>query len=441
MKKPLIITGSIFFAAFLALFIFNQISSRKVSDDFFTEVKKGSFEIAVTSAGELMAENSIDIVGPEMAAGRDIRSTRIEIKDLVPEGTIVKKGDFIAQLDRTELSNTLKDGQERLLTMNQQLEVRLLDTAVQLNALRDQIKNQEFTVAEREMTFRNSKFEPPTVIRQAEINVEQSKRILDQVRRNYTRRVAQMTTDIYNQRYWIKMVEKRVKDAEEVLAGFTITAPADGMVIYKKEWRGNKRKAGSFIDPRDKVVATLPDLTTMLSKIYVSEVDINKVKKGQEVEITVDAFPAKAYKGTVTYMANIGEKLPNTNDKMFEVQIRLVGSDPNLRPSMTTGNKIIIKEFSDAVFLPIECIQAGADSIPFVYRKNGTRQVVITGEANDKNMLIEQGLEPGNMVYLGNPDNPEKFRLTGEELIPYIKEREKLKRSGNNSQAMLQGAN
>ena len=184
-----------------------------------------------------------------MATGRDIRATRIEIQDLVAEGTVVKKGDYIAQLNKTELSNMLKDAQERLTTMKQNLEVRLLDTAVQLNGFRDQIKNQEFTVAEREMTFRNSKYETPTVIRQAEINFDQASRVLDQVRRSYTRRVAQMRTDIYNQNYWIRMFQKRVRDMEEVLAGFTVTAPADGMVIYKREWRGNKRKGGSFIDP------------------------------------------------------------------------------------------------------------------------------------------------------------------------------------------------
>lgn len=439
MKKPLIITGSIF-AALIFLFAFNKIASTKVSDDLFTEVKKGKFEVSVAAAGELMAEHSIDIMGPEMAAGRDIRSSRIEIQDIIPEGTIVKKGDYIANLNRTELSNQLKDAHERLTTMKQSLEVRLLDTAVQLNGLRDQIKNQEFTVEEREMTLKNSKFEPPTVIRQAEINVEQSKRVLDQVRRNYTRRLAQMKTDIYNQNYWINMIEKRVRDMEEVLAGFTVTAPADGMVIYKKEWRGTKRKAGSFIDPFDRVVATLPDLRTMISKIYVGETDISKIKKGQQVEIRVDAFPDKAYKGQVVYLANIGEKLPNTADKVFEVQIKLDGTDPNLRPSMTTDNKIIIKEYEDAVFIPAECIQAGADSVQYVYRKNGTRQVVVTGDANDKNMIIEKGLDPGTLVYLGNPENPEKFRLTGEELIPYIRERERMKRSENNT-SLLQGAN
>ncbi len=439
MKKPLIITVSIF-AALIILLMLNNILSKKVTDDFYAEVKQGRFEITVTTAGELMAENSLDIVGPEMAAGRDIRATRVEIQDIIPEGTIVRKGDYIAQLNRTELSNMLKDGQERLTTMKQNLEVKLLDTAVQLNGLRDQIKNQEFTVAEREMTLKNSKFESAAIIRQAEINAEQAKRILDQVRRNYSRRMAQVKTDIYNQNYWIRMVEKRVNDMEEVLADFTITAPADGMIIYKKEWRGNKRKAGSFIDPRDRVVATLPDLTTMISKIYVSETDISKIKKGQKAEITVDAFPAKAYKGTVTFMANIGEKLPNTSDKVFEVHLRLDGTDPNLRPSMTSGNKILIKEFHDAVFVPTECIQAGIDSIPFVYRKNGTRQIVITGEENDKHMIIEKGLEPGSLVYLSNPSNAARFRLSGEELIPIIRDKERLRRMENNRSALLQGA-
>lgn len=441
MKKPIIIIGSII-GAFLLLFLFNSMASKKVSEDVFAEVRKGSFEISVTTAGELLPENSMDIMGPDFATGRDIRASRIEIKDLVTEGTIVKKGDYVATLDRTELSNMLKDARERLTGMRASLEVRLLDTAVQLNGLRDQIKNQEFTVKERELTLRNSKYEPPMAIRQAEINLEQSRRVLDQVRRNYMRRQAQMNTDIYNQQFWIRRIDKRVRDLEEVLAGFTVTAPADGMVIYKKEWRGNKRKTGSFIDPRDRVVATLPDLRTMLSKIYVSETDINKLEKGQKVDIKVDAFPAKSFKGSVTYIANIGEKLPNTADKVFEVLIRIEGTDPALRPSMTTGNKIIIKEMNDVVFLPTECIQAGADSVPYVYMKNGTKQIVLTGEANEKNMIVESGLETGDLVYAAYPSDPDRFRLTGEELIPAIKERNRLRRMANNPErSMLQSAN
>jgi hypothetical protein len=306
--------------------------------------------------------------------------------------------------------------------------------------MRDQIKNQESNVEEREMTYRNSKYEAPTVIRQAEINVEQSKRVLDQVKRSYVRREAQLKTDIYNQRFWISRIQKRVDDLAEVLAGFTITAPSSGMVIYKKEWRGNKRKAGSMINPIDRVVATLPDLSSMLSKIYVSEVEISKIKKGLPAEIKIDAFPDKAYKGVISYVANIGEKLPNTDEKVFEVQIKIEGSDPALRPSMTTGNKIIVKNVNNAIFVPIECVQAGADSIPYVYRKNGTKQIVVPGESNDKNMVIEKGLEPGSLVYVIVPEKAEKFRMEGEDLIPVLKERSRLRRIELNT-SMVRGAN
>jgi multidrug efflux pump subunit AcrA (membrane-fusion protein) len=430
MKKPLIITGCIILAFFL-LFLINSIFSRKGTEELFAEVQKGDFEISISTAGELTAQNSLDILGPEMAMGRDIRSTQIRIQDLVPEGTIVRKGDYIATLDRTELSNSLKDAYENLTRLRTNLEVKLLDTAVLLSGLRDAIKNQEFAVDEAALKFKNSKFEPPTVIRQAEINLYQAQRVLDQRKRSYTRVFAQNKTDLANQNYWLSRMERRVNDLEEVLAGFTVVAPGNGMVIYKKEWRGNKRKAGSMINPIDRVVATLPDLSVMISKIYVNEIEVAKVRKGQQVEIGVDAFPGKQYRGTITFIANIGENLPNTTDKVFEVQVTLDGSDPLLRPSMTTSNKIIVNRINDAVFIPIECVQAGIDSIPFVYRKNGLRQVIVTGEANDKNMIIEKGLEPGTMIYLNNPLKAEKFRLAGEELIPVVKQKNRIKNDHN----------
>ena len=79
------------------------------------------------------------------------------------------------------------------------------------------------------------------------------------------------------------------------------------MVIYYRDRGGAKRKIGSSISPWDPVVATLPDMSTMISKTYVNEIDVSKVKPGQKVEIIVDAFPEKRYTGVVTSVANIGE--------------------------------------------------------------------------------------------------------------------------------------
>jgi hypothetical protein len=238
---------------------------------------------------------------------------------------------------------------------------------------------------------------------------------------SYALRVAQTLSEINREKLHLSRGTRLVTDLQEYLAKFTITAPSSGMVIYKKERNGTKRKVGSNVNPFDRVIATLPDLSSMISKTYVNEIEVSKVKTGQKVNINIDAFPEKTFTGNVISIANVGEQLPNSDAKMFEVQIKVDGSDPALRPSMTTGNKIIIKTFNDAVFIPTECVQTGPDSIPFVYGKNRTKQIVMLGESNEKNVIVEQGLEPGATIYLVSPEQPEKFRLVGEDLIPIIK--------------------
>jgi multidrug efflux pump subunit AcrA (membrane-fusion protein) len=410
MKKTLITTGIVIVIAIIALFVFDKLTSGDDTAGLLAEVSRGKFEIAISTTGELIAENSVEIKGPAFTQGRDIHSTNVRITDLVPEGTEVKKGDYVATLDRTEMDNSLKDSKEEVVTAESELEMLLLDTAMTMNSIRDQISDQIHTVEEAEITLRNSKFEPPTTQREAEINFDQAKRVLEQLHRTYTLRDAQAKTTVMNRMKRIGRMKRRVADYEEVLAGFTITSPADGMIIYQRNRLGRKRKVGSMIDAMDRVIATLPDLSSMISKVYVSEVEISKVKPGQLANITVDAFPAKSYTGSVISVANIGEKLPNTDSKVFEVQIKIDGSDYNLRPSMTTNNKIIINTFDDVTYIPIECVHTGTDSIPVVYTKSGLRQVVELGESNEKFVIINKGPEPGTMIYLQVPENPEKFK-------------------------------
>jgi HlyD family secretion protein len=428
MKRTLVITGFVVVVAILFLLVFNKFTSKKDTSVLYTEVRTGDFEIDLTVTGELIAERSVEIKGPDFAQGRDIHGMDVKITDLIPEGTLVKRGDYIATLDRTNLNNTLKDEREKLLNLKTELELKLLDTAIVLNDRRDEIRNQKFIVEEAAMTLHNSKFEPPATIRQAEIDLDKSQRVLEQRERGYTRKLAQSINDIYNMNYWINKGTRRVNDIEEVLSGFTITAPASGMLIYMKDHHGERRKIGSTINPFDRVIATLPDLTSMISKTYVNEIDVSKIIPGQKVQVTIDAFSDKTFTGIVSYVANIGEKLPNTDDKVFELQIKIDGSDPLLRPSMTTGNKILINKVDNVLFIPIECVQAGVDSIPFVFTKSGHKQIVLLGESNEKNIIVKKGLKPDDILYLNNPVKPETFKLAGEDLIPVIKEQLKISR-------------
>jgi hypothetical protein len=468
MKRTLTIIGVV--VAIVALIVFNKMTSKKNSVSTFVEVKKGSFEVTVSNSGELMAEKSIDIKGPDISqtsdqngpqsqggggggggrggggammgmsmgmGGGNMRASDMKIQDLVPEGTIVKEGDYVAQLDRTTYDNSLKDQYTSLQTLQSNLQMKILDTAVALTNLRDNIKNQIIAVEEAKINLAQSQFEPPATIRQAETEVIKAQRVLEQMQRNYSMSERQNLAQITHQQQDLAKLTQTITDLQNFLQKFTITAPSSGMVIYKKNRNGVKIVTGSSVNAFDLVVATLPDLSSMISKIYVNEIEISRVQLGQKANITVDALPEKAFSGKVIYISNIGEVLPNSDDKMFEVQIRLDATDPALRPSMTTSNKIIINSYSDAVYIPSEAVAAGPDSIPFVYKKNRTKQVVVLGEANEKNVIVEQGLEPKTAIYLTPPANPEKFSLVGENLISIIKERDKAKRAINEKYVKL----
>jgi multidrug efflux pump subunit AcrA (membrane-fusion protein) len=440
MKRTLIITGIIAAVIVIALVIFNRVTSAKDNASTFTEVKEGVFEITVSNSGDLLAEKSFDIMGPEISPGNDdhgpgqggrggsqgghggMRAMHFKIQDIVPEGTIVKKGDYVAQIDRTDYDNTLKDELQNLTTLEANLEMKILDTAVILTDLRDEIRNQKFVVEQAEITLAESKYEPPATIRQAEINLNKAQRELEQQKMGYALRQAQTLKDIRHQQLHYNEGKELVAALQEFITKFTITAPSDGIVIYKKEWNGTKRKTGSTVNPFDRVIASIPDLSSMISKTYVSEIEVNRVKTGQKVSITIDALPGKTFTGTVTSVANIGEVLPNSDAKMFEVLAKMDGSDNSLRPAMTTWNRIIIKTIDDAIYIPAECVNTGSDSIPYVIKKNKTRQIVVLGDLNEKNVVVRQGLEPGTSIYVVPPEESSKFKLVGENLIQVIRE-------------------
>jgi multidrug efflux pump subunit AcrA (membrane-fusion protein) len=436
MKRTLKLTAIVVVVSMIALAVFIKVTSVKAfRESDLSEVKQGFFEIAVTSAGELIAENSVDIKGPNIVRNRNFRAAPLKITDMVPEGTIVKKGDFVASLDKSGFTNTFKDEQESLRVYHDRYDMKILDTAVVMNDLRNDIRNQEFVASEAKLKLDESKFEPPATQRQAEITLDKELRALEQKKKLYALKKAQTLAEHQLLRIKVASQQRKVDDLDSVLSGFTVKAPSDGMVIYKKDQLGKKITIGTTLNPWDPVVATLPDLSSILSKVFISEIDVNKIFTGQKAEITVDAFKDKNFSGKVQSIANIGEQLPNSDTKVFEVLIRLDEQDPMLRPSMTTGNKLIVKTFDNVIYVPNESVHAGLDSIPFVYTKNKTKQVVVLGESNDKNIIIEEGLEPGTRIWLSVPDNADKYQLAGTELIPVIKEREmarlELNRPGN----------
>jgi len=413
------------------IFWFGRKKSAEI--ERMVQAEQGEFEILVTVTGELIAKNFENIVGPDLRSGL-FRVNDVRIQDLIPEGTQVAAGDYVAEIDRSRARNALLDMEEHFEQHLTTAETLALDSAVNLKALRDNILNLGLAIEEAKMVLEESTFEPPATIRRAEINLDKAERALIQAKANYQLRKRQYESRVKSNQIDLDRHGRELVVMNEILASFTIRAPKSGMVIYHRERSGQKRRTGSVLSAWDNVVATLPDLSEMLSRAFVNEIDISKVKLGQKVRIGVDAFPDKKYTGVVTSVSDIGEQLANTDAKVFEVIIEVHEFDPIMRPTMTTSNAIVINTLSDVTYISTNAIFS-RDSIPFVYTVNQTKQVVVLGESNENESIIEQGLSPGDRVYVSIPDNSDTWKIVGEELIPIVKERalEKKKREELNS--------
>jgi multidrug efflux pump subunit AcrA (membrane-fusion protein) len=388
------------------------------------KVKKGDFKVTVTSSGELRAPKFVQITLPQNSSQAE--SFQLKIASLVPEGTVVKEGDVVAEIDRTTVAQKLADYQLALVKADAVYEQAMLDSTLNLSKAREDIHTGELELEGKKLAKEQSKYEAPSVQRQADIDYEKADRALAQAKMDYNTKTEQAKAKMREVGSDLDRQKNKVKVIQDIMAGFTIKAPSPGMVIYIKEWNGKKRAVGSSVNPWDPGVATLPDLTQLESITYVNEIDVRKLAVGQPVLVTLDADASKKLVGKVTAVANVGEQRPNADAKVFEVKVEIERPDTTLRPGMTTANNIETLALKDVMSVPLEAVTTES-GIPYVFKKSGTsavKQEVELGALNDNDVVIQRGLDLTDHVLLSPPADKDKLKvekLAGSRNVPKTK--------------------
>jgi HlyD family secretion protein len=404
-----------------------------------TPVQRGTFEILVYSSGQLEAQSSENIVVPDILRDRNVRIYEIKITDLVEEGTVVDSGEYVASLDHKAIEEVLVTAQEDLETVMNSFEDEKMDSNLTLSNYRDLIINAKEEVEEAQIILDESVYESPAVIRKAEMDLDKAKRKLQQEIKAYELRERQAKSRVERDMIEVRRRQNRVDLLKQVYQSLTITAPKSGMLIYERDRTREKIKVGSSVSAWRPVIATLPDLSSMMSLTYINEIDISKVKVGQKVTLGIDALPEKVLEGEVISVANIGQPMPKSDAKVFEVKIKVIGDVSDLKPAMTTSNIIRTGFFEDTLFIPSETVFEN-DSLQFVYlENNGTviKQVVDLGDENENYILVRKGLNENDKLLLSIPENSEELSINGMDLYEEIKER-RLKEEEETKKALEQ---
>jgi HlyD family secretion protein len=241
-KKYIYLVLSALILAIIAFFFFGKNNKQQ---QVVATVKKGNFPIEVTTTGELVAKSSEKIYGP--AGLRQIQIWQVKIQDIIPDGTVVDSGQYVATLDRTEISNKMKDEETNLEKLESQMTKTRLDTSLELRSARDELINLTYALEEKKITLEQSKYEPPATIRQVEIELEKSKRTLEQAEKNYKLRYQKAVANMQEVAASYNQAQRKLQQLTDVLKQFTVQAPKSGMVIYKRNWDGNKMGIGECL--------------------------------------------------------------------------------------------------------------------------------------------------------------------------------------------------
>jgi multidrug efflux pump subunit AcrA (membrane-fusion protein) len=421
-------------------------------------VVRGPFEHDVSERGELESSNNV-LIRCEVQS-RTAGTNGVKIIEIVPEGTVVKKGDLIVRFDEaalqaertTQLINVgsaeataaqskndltaaviarkeyefgeFETEREKvsgeILVANQAVSHAVEVVAHSKKLLRRgyisrlQLQSEEFRLAKAESDLRAGKVKLNSL-------VEYTKpKKLSELDSKVKTSEAKLKSDEAK----LALENQKLRVLDEQIAKCTVLAPGDGQVIYDHErddWGGaeNQIKQGTVVHEQ-RVVARLPDPKKMQVVAKVAESRIDRIKVGMPAKIEIEGLPGVELAGKVTRV----NEYPAPNDwfsggaKDYATTVEVLDPPSGLRPGMTARVAIRVETIADALQVPIQAVVEKTGKYYCMRRAGGAlepRQLLV-GSTNEKFLVVRQGLAVDDEVLLNPRARLSEIKL--DDLVP-----------------------
>ena len=214
-------------------------------------------------------------------------------------------------------------------------------------------------------------------------------------------RKAKIQYDLTKRQLWLvlggmgSVPERSLEDTS--LETVVIKAPISGVVTSLKVEEGEMITSGTrAYMGGGSILMTIADLTKMVVKVDINEVDVAKVEVGQEVRIGFDAIRGKVYHGRVKKIAPAG--VLEGNVVVYPVEVEITDLDGRIRPGMTADLDIIVGEARDVLYVPKEAVRRRR--VLVLVDGRPVPRPVVTGLEDDVKVEIKSGLREGDEVVI-----------------------------------------
>jgi len=376
-------------------------------------VNRDEFVIDIRDRGDLDAASQITVAVPDRVWGN------VRITKLAEDGSMVEEEGFLVQFDTSEAENRVTDRQNDLDNAKADLASTNARIESQMKQLESAFKTQQYSYEQSQLKYEMMKYEAEAKRREQELNFKKDELALKQAGEKIESQKIIDRADLAKAEVKVKQAEMRFNQATDQLNALTLKSPKAGLVVLQEiyNWSTRSRDKVKVGDQphRGMPLVSIPDLTLMLVKTKVNEVDISRVEAGQQVVITLDALPGPTFYGAISNVATLAHRDEGSDIKVFDVEVTIDSDDERLKPGMTAQCTIITGRIPNQLYVPLDSVFEREDTT-VVYVSNGgfDQRIVKVGQKNSDYIIIEDGLEEGEQVALRDPTIPLEELGAGE---------------------------
>ncbi|HEY8231210.1 MAG TPA: HlyD family efflux transporter periplasmic adaptor subunit [Vicinamibacteria bacterium] len=360
------------------------------------EVKRTDLVLSVDVEGELAAVRQQEIGVPPIA------EVDFKIAFLATEGQQVKQGESVLRLDTEMLERQLAEKRAELQEAQKKVEQKEIDLGMKLLDLEQQAAQAKADLGRAQLKVDV----PPEVQQRIELDrakLDKQGRERDLQNLDAEGRVTRAITgaEVASLRQVRDRASGRVAALEAAIEKMNIRAPQDGIVVYKPNWRDEKKKVGDSVWFGE-VVLALPDLAEMKGDGFVDEADGGPVREGQRVTLRLEARSDFDLSGKVAKIARtVRQRSWRTPLKGYRVEIELEKTDPTfMRPAMRFRGEVETARIPGVVLVPREAVFL-RDSGPVVWARRAlgwTETKVTLGRNNRRQFEVLAGVAEGDRL-------------------------------------------
>jgi HlyD family secretion protein len=364
-------------------------------------VSAEKFERRVTADGNLSAVKSTKISLPP-----DIPQP-LTIAWIAEDGSFVAEGDVVMRFDPTQFESALVTGlSEKEVARNKGTSGDASAGATRKNLRRDA------DLAEKELdTARSRMHDDEDVFSRYERIESGLDEELAAEKRDYAHDVLSIRERLIAAERALVGIEEskamlRIRNAEKGLKALELVAPHGGILVFRKDWRGETPRVGSTVWPGNPL-GEIPDASAMQAEVFVLEADAAGLAVAQDATVTIASAPSRPFKGKVARVDKLARpRMRNVPLQYFGATVTLDRTDPSvMKPGARVRAVLEIEQQAGVFPIPRQAVFEKQGK-KIVYRRDGDTFVPVpisVGSGTPGRVLVTSGVKAGDVLALRDP--------------------------------------